>query len=92
MPKTYPYIPPTREELLTIQYGEACKKIVAAHILGVSAGTVATMLRDGRLKPVCEGKMVCVRSIARYMERPAQLNFEASIRKRRPNQKYYIIP
>ena len=28
------------------------------------------MLRDGRLRTACEGKMVDVRSIAEYLERP----------------------
>lgn len=41
------------------------------------------VLEDGRLKYACEGTMVDVRSIAEYIERPKQIDFETRLAKRR---------
>ena len=40
------------------------------------------MLRDGRLRTACEGKMVDVRSIAEYLERPQAMDSHARYAKR----------
>jgi len=65
------------------RYGEVCKRTVAARILGVSAGTVSGMLEDGRLRTACAGTMVDVRSIAAYIEAPAEANELARVRRKR---------
>ena len=70
-----------RERLMVDQHGEVCTKVAAAKILGCGPSTVRTMLEDGRLDTACAGKMVDVRSIARYIAAPAQENFEARKRK-----------
>lgn len=69
------------EEAMVDKYGEVCQRRVAAHILGRSPNTINAMLRDGRLDYACAGRMVCVRSIARYIAAPRQEENEA--RKRR---------
>lgn len=92
MPKAYPYTPPTREELLVSTYGECCRKSVAAKILGRSAGFINSMLSDGRIKAVCEGKMVDVRSIARYMDVAPQADYVARQRKRGRNPSMVVVP
>ena len=53
------------------RYGECVTKTRAAAILGCSVSKVKVMLRDGRLRTVCAGSMVDVRSIAAYIETPA---------------------
>lgn len=58
----------TLEAVLIRQHGEIVSKPVAARILGVSRTTIDNMLKDGRLKPTCEGKRVYTRSIAQYMD------------------------
>lgn len=63
------------------RYGECCTRTVAAKILGRSRATVRAMIEDGRLETACAGEMVDVRSIARYIEQPAQENLEARRRK-----------
>ena len=65
------------------RYGEAATYTKAAHIIGRSAQTVKHMLEDGRLRHACEGTMVDVRSIAEYIERPKQIDFEVRLAKRR---------
>lgn len=65
------------------RYGEVCKRTVAARILGITPETVSAMLRDGRLETACAGAMVDVRSIAKYIEAPAQANEAARVRRRR---------
>ncbi|MBQ2989710.1 MAG: helix-turn-helix domain-containing protein [Clostridia bacterium] len=64
----------SREDELAQQYGEYVDKTVAARILGVTRATVYAMLADGRIESACEGRRVDVRSIARYMTRPAEKN------------------
>lgn len=63
------------------RYGEVCKKTVAARILGCCVNTVTAMINDGRLETACGGRKVDVRSIARYVASPAEVNEEARIRK-----------
>jgi len=75
-----------RTELMVQVYGEVCKKAVAARILGRAPSTIGQMIEDGRLDDACEGTMVDVRSIARYIAAPKQEDFEA--RKRRTMKKY----
>ena len=61
-----------REEALVERYGECVDKTTASRLLGVTRATVYTMLADGRIAGSCEGRRVDVRSIARYLARPAQ--------------------
>lgn len=82
----------SHEELLVAQYGPYCTKAKAAAITGKSTSTINAMIKDGRLRLTGQGNMVCVRSISDYMEAPKQKDFEARIRRKRPNQKYFIAP
>ena len=70
------------------RYGEVCKRTVAARILGCSVGKIKNMLADGRLALACGGEMVDVRSIAEYIERPAQIDEVA--RQRRLGRKWSV--
>lgn len=70
------------------RYGEVCKRTVAARILGCSVGKIKNMLADGRLALACGGEMVDVRSIAEYIERPAQIDEVA--RQRRMGRKWSV--
>ena len=70
------------------RYGEVCKRTVAAKILGCSVGKIKNMLADGRLALACGGEMVDVRSIAEYIERPAQIDEVA--RQRRLGRKWSV--
>lgn len=62
--------PMSKDEELTLRYGEYVDKTVAAQILGVTRATVYAMLADGRIRGACSGRRVDVRSIARYMQTP----------------------
>lgn len=64
------------------RYGEVCQQKKAAHILSVTPRTISRMMDDGRLRRV--GMHVDVRSICRYIENPAQLDFDARIHKKHP--------
>lgn len=75
-----------RTEMMVRMYGEVCTKAAAARILGRNIRTLYSMLEDGRVDEACEGTMVDVRSIARYIQQPKQADFEA--RKRRVKLKY----
>lgn len=66
-----------RIEYMTDRYGEVCTKGKAAHILCRSTAMIRTMINDGRLEAACEGKMVELRSIARYINAPEEADFEA---------------
>ena len=70
-----------RSRIMTEQYGEACTKKVAAHILGRDARTIARWIADGRIDDACAGTMVDVRSLARYLAAPKQMDLEARRRK-----------
>ena len=54
------------------RYGEVCTRAGAARILGCSTSKIKAMLADGRLALACGGEMVDVRSIAAYIEQPAE--------------------
>lgn len=75
-----------RTEMMVRMYGEVCTKAAAARILGRNIRTLCNMLEDGRVDEACEGTMVDVRSIARYIQQPKQADFEA--KKRRVKLKY----
>lgn len=68
-----------REELMVRAYGEVCKRTEAARMLNRNIGTINAMLTDGRLEPACEGSRVDVRSIARYIAAPAQIEENARV-------------
>ena len=40
------------------------------------------MIKDGRLRMVCGGSMVDVRSIAEYIEQPAEMDEQARLKRR----------
>ena len=64
-------------------HGEACTYTQAGKIINRTHETVRRMLREGRIRPACEGTMVDVRSLAEYIERPKQIDCEARLKKRR---------
>ena len=70
------------------RYGEVCTRVAAARILGCSTGKIKCMIADGRLALACGGEMVDVRSIAGYIERPAQIDELA--RQRRMGRKWSV--
>ncbi len=71
----------SRAESMARMYGEVCSKSQAARILGCSTGSIARMIADGRLSDACSGTKVDVRSIAAYIEKPAEIDYEARRRK-----------
>ena len=79
---------PDRLSDMLDRYGEVCKRTVAARILGCSDGKIRSMIKDGRLALACGGEMVDVRSIAEYIERPAQA--DAMARQRRMGRKWAV--
>lgn len=81
----------SRERLTDMleRYGECCTTAKAGHILGRAPGTVRDMLADGRLRRVCGGRMVDVRSIAEYIERPDEINRETRVKKKRARNGTY---
>lgn len=62
----------TRMEDMIKRYGECVTVAAAARIMGRSRQTVQRMLDDGRMRWACAGTMVDVRSMAEYIESPAQ--------------------
>ena len=97
MPETKYYVPLTgelaqimqlreerlsRAEQMVKTWGECCNRVTAARILSRDRSTIYEMLRDGRLRTACEGKMVDVRSIAEYLERPQAMDSQARYAKR----------
>lgn len=56
------------------RYGEVATRKQSARILGCSVSKIRMMLLDGRLSTACAGTMVDVRSIAAYIERPAEID------------------
>lgn len=67
----------TRMDDMLTRYGECVTVAAAARIMGRSRQTVQRMLDDGRLRRVCRGTMVDVRSIAEYIEAPAEADRRA---------------
>lgn len=76
-----------RMDDMLARYGEVCNKTVAARILGRSPNTIKAMIADGRLEAACAGTMVDVRSIARYICRPAEAEAEARVRRYKARRK-----
>ena len=72
----------TRMDDMLERWGECVKQTEAAHILGRSTKTISTMIKDGRLRMVCGGSMVDVRSIAEYFEQPAEKDEQARLKRR----------
>lgn len=70
------------------RYGEVCTRVAAARILGCSTGKIKSMLKDGRLETACGGTMVDVRSIARYITQPRQI--DEATRQRRKGRKWAV--
>lgn len=69
------------DDMLT-RYGECVTVAAATRIMGRSRGTVQRMLDDGRIRWACAGTMVDVRSMAEYIEAPAQADHRARAAKR----------
>ena len=73
----------TRMEDMIKRYGECVTVSAAARIMGRSRKTVQRMLDDGRMRWACAGTMVDVRSMAEYIESPAQADRSARTSKNR---------
>lgn len=71
----------TRMDDMLARWGECVTVAVATKIMGRSRGTINRMLDDGRLRRVCRGTMVDVRSIAEYIEAPAEADSKARLDK-----------
>lgn len=78
--------PTNRVDAMVLLYGEVCSISKAGRILHRDRDTIKKMFLDGRLDRACEGTMVDVRSIARYIMSPKQEDEEA--RKRRIKLKH----
>lgn len=63
----------TRAESMASIYGECCSKERAAELLNCSHRTITQYVYDGKLKTCCEGKKIDVRSIAAFLEAPANV-------------------
>ena len=74
-------------EAMVKLYGEACTKAQAGRILNRTNQTIYKMIEDGRIDEACAGKMIDVRSIARYIHEPRKQDFES--RKRKLMAKYH---
>ena len=70
MQTRYQSEPSSRLDQLSAKYGECCTRKTAGEILSRCPASVSQMLRDGRLRECCEGKMVDMASIAEYMDKP----------------------
>lgn len=75
--------PSERERLMVECYGEACSFVVAGKVIGRSPATIRKMAGDGRIRFACEGTRIDVRSLARYICAPKQIDSDARLRKRR---------
>ena len=75
--------PNERERLMVESYGEACSLKTAGHIIGRSPSTIRKMADEGRIAYACEGTRIDVRSLARYICAPKQIDSETRLRKRR---------
>lgn len=71
----------TRMDDMLARWGECVTVAVATKIMGRSRGMINRMLDDGRLRRVCQGTMVDVRSIAEYIEAPAEADNRARLDK-----------
>lgn len=76
----------SREDTLCRMYGETVTISLAGRILGYHPNTIRNMLTDGRLSAACEGHRVDMRSIAAYIEAPAQRDEEARVARKRSRE------
>lgn len=79
-----------RMEAMVRRLGETTTKAAAAREIHVTPNTITRMLDDGRLEPVCAGRRVDTRSLARYIETPAEVKEQC--RKMRIIEKYNLDP
>ena len=75
--------PNERERLMVEGYGEVCSFVLAGKILGRAPATIHKMADEGRIAYACEGTRIDVRSLARYICAPKQIDSETRLRKRR---------
>ena len=75
--------PSERENLMVECYGEACSFTMAGKVIGRTPATIHKMASDGRIAYACAGTRIDVRSLARYICAPKQIDDEARLRKRR---------
>lgn len=68
-----------RTKEMLMMYGEVCSRTEAARMLRKDLRTINAMLKDGRLEWACGGTMVDVRSIARFIQMPAQIEEEGRV-------------
>ena len=82
-----------RTKEMLMMYGEVCSRAEAARMLRKDVRTINAMLSDGRLEWACGGTMVDVRSIARFINAPAQVQEEGRINrlKRRAGCEYVVV-
>jgi hypothetical protein len=72
----------TRLDDMLARYGETVSQAKAGRILGKHPNTIHNMIVDGRLKLVCGGTQVDVRSIAEYIGDSRRANTLARLRKK----------
>lgn len=72
----------TRMDDMLARWGECVTVAAATKIMGRSRNTINRMLEDGRLRWACAGTMVDVRSMAEYIEQPAEKNEQARLKRR----------
>ena len=70
-----------RTQIMVQLYGECCTRKTAAHILSCCPAKIRRLLKDGVIHAACAGQMVDVRSIAIYLQSPAEADEAARIRK-----------
>ena len=78
----------TRLDDMLDRYGECVGFATAGRILARCPQTIKAMVQDGRLRTVCAGTRVDVRSIVEYIEAPAQA--EEAGRKARLGRKWMV--
>lgn len=74
--------PNERAQLMIKAYGEAVTYATAGKVIERSPNTIKLMIEDGRLDAACEGTRVDVYSLARYICKPKEIDFEARAKKR----------
>lgn len=76
-------------EHLCALHGEACDQTKAAKIIGCSTRLIRDALQDGRLESACGGTRVSVRSIAAYIRRRPQIDYNTRLERRRARDGTY---
>lgn len=77
-----------RHAAMVDKYGEACTREQAAKIISCCKTTINAMLKDGRIKPACDGMRVDVRSLADYIE--GRTDKDRAARMRRKGMQRYV--